>query len=191
MKVFGILLALAFAVAAWPASAVTFGQVLPEKSRIGFTFTEMGVPVQGGFSRFDARVRFDPARPALAATQIDIDLGSIDTGSKEGNDEVAGPKWFNLKAFPRASFVSTAVRSLGNGRYEATGKLTIKGHTRNVVVPFNFSSQGDLARLDGAISIRRADYGIGEGEWADFSTVANDVRIVFQIQAAAKPAAGK
>ncbi|MBS0465139.1 MAG: YceI family protein, partial [Proteobacteria bacterium] len=37
--------------------------------------------------------------------------------------------------------------------------------------------------------LKRGDYGIGEGMWADYGTVANEVQIKFRLVAAA--AAGK
>lgn len=191
MKRLSMLCGLILALAAGPAMAETFDQVQVDKSRIGFTFTEMGVPIQGGFSRFAAQLAFDPARPAAAHAAIDIDLASIDAGSQEANDEVPGKTWFDTKHFPKARFQSSAVRALGGNRYEALGTLTIKGRTRNVVAPFSYAKQGAVARFDGSLTIRRVDFAIGEGEWADFSVVANDVRIDFHIQAVAGAAAGK
>ena len=60
------------------------------------------------------------------------DRASIDTGSTEGDDEVAGKLLFNTKAFPTTRFASSSVRSLGGNRYEVAGQLTIKGRTQAV-----------------------------------------------------------
>jgi polyisoprenoid-binding protein YceI len=156
--------------------------VIADKSSLGFVFKQMGVPVDGRFRNFTARIRFDPATPAAAQAEIDLDLASIDAGSAEANDEVAGKGWFNTKAFPRARFVATGVKSLGGNRYEASGQLTIKGRTRDVVAPFTFAAQGNQGVFDGSFALKRADFAIGEGAWADFDTVANEVRIQFHLQ---------
>lgn len=185
------LIFVALALLSGAANAVVFNVVQPAASRLGFVVKEMGVPVAGGFSRFTAQMSFDPAKPATASAALDIDLSSIDAGSSDADEEALGPQWFNVKAYPKARFVSTSVRALGGNRYEAAGRLSIKGRTQTVSAPFTYVGQGNTARFDGALTIRRADFGIGEGEWADFGTVANEVQINFTIQAVAQPAARK
>ncbi len=64
--------------------------------------------------------------------------------------------------------------------------MTIKGRTQDVVVPATVTTQGNTAIFDGAFTIRRADFPIGEGSWAKFDIVANDVRIKFRIAANGK-----
>lgn len=162
------------------AAAVEFNAVLPEKSSIGFVSKQMGVPVEGKFGRFVSKIVFDPAKPAKATAQIEIDLASIDTGSTEANEEVKDKAWFNIREFPAAKFASSSVRALGGGRFEASGKMTIKGRTRDVVAPFSFREEGAVAMLEGSIPILRLQYGIGEGLWADTSTVADEVQVRFR-----------
>ncbi len=180
-------IALAFALAtALSAHAAEFTQVQADKSAINFTYKQMGVAVDGKFKRFSSQLAFDPARPASASASFDVELASVDTGAPEGDDEVAGKPWFNTKAFPTARFVSTGVKPLGGNKYEVTGQLSIKGKTQPVVVPATFTAQGKTAAFDGSFSIRRADFAIGEGSWAKFDIVANDVLIKFHITANSK-----
>lgn len=180
-------IALAFALAtAFAAQAAEFTQVQTDKSAINFTYKQMGVAVDGKFKRFSSQLAFDPARPASASASFDVDLASVDTGAPEGDDEVAGKPWFNTKAFPTARFVSTGVKPLGGNKYEVTGQLSIKGKTQAVVVPATFTAQGKSGVFDGSFSIRRADFAIGEGSWAKFDIVANDVLIKFHITANSK-----
>jgi polyisoprenoid-binding protein YceI len=174
----------ALAVAA-SAHAEEFNVVQADKSSVAFVFRQMNVPVDGRFRKFAAQLRFDPAKPATASAAIDIDLASIDAGSPEANDEVASKLWFNTKQFPSARFVASAIRPLGGNRYEAVGKLTIKGRTQDITAPFTFNGQGRAGIAEGALVIKRADFGIGEGVWADVGTVANEVQIKFRLQAEA------
>jgi polyisoprenoid-binding protein YceI len=169
------------------AQAEEFNTIRSDRSNVAFTFKQMGVPVDGRFAKFSAQLKFDPAKPAGASASIDIDLASIDAGSAEANDEVAGRQWFNTKAFPTARFVASAIRPLGGNRYEAAGKMTIKGRTQDVVAPFTFVAQGKTAAADGSFVLKRADYAIGEGAWADFGTIANEIQIKFHLQAEAAP----
>lgn len=174
-------------VAALPAHALAaeFNAVQPEQSRITFVSKQMGVPVDGGFKKFTAQIAFDPAKPETGHAQIDIDLASIDAGSTDADDEVKGKNWFDIAHFPTARFVSTAVRALGNGRYEARGQMTIKGRTREVVAPFTYRAEGSAAVLEGAIPIMRLQYGLGAGAWSDTATVADEVQVKFRFNIAA------
>ena len=163
--------------------AAEFNQVQPAKSSLNFSSRQMGVPVPGSFKKFNAQISFDPAKPTAASTTLEIDLASIDAGSKDANDEVVGKQWFNVKAYPTARFVSTGVKALGGNRYEAQGKLTIKGQTRDVTAPFTVTQNGSEAVFDGGFVFKRMDYAIGEGPWADVSAVANEIDIKFHVVA--------
>jgi polyisoprenoid-binding protein YceI len=167
-----------------PAQAAEYKTIDPAASRIGFTYTQMGVAVDGHFGSFDARLNFDPAKPQAAKTVLELRLASIDTGSAEADSEVRGKAWFDTAAHPVARFESTSVKALGGNRFEVHGTLSIKGRSREVVAPLAYAAQGDRAAFDGSFVLKRADFGIGEGEWADFGIVANDITVNFHIVAA-------
>lgn len=167
--------------------AIEFKQVQANESSVTFFYKQMGVPLDGKFSRFAAQLAFDPAKIAKAQARIDIDVASIDTGSTEANDEVVGKLWFNAKTYPVASFVSTGLKALGGNRYEATGNLSIKGRTLEVKAPVTFQATGNRGAFDGSFTIKRLDYAIGEGEWTDVGTVANEIQIKFHLVVNAVP----
>lgn len=162
-------------------SALEFKQVLANESTVTFGYKQMGVPLEGKFNKFDAQVIFDPAKVAKAQARIEINVASIDTGTAEANEEVVGKLWFNAKTFPTASFVSTGIKALGGNRYQATGKLTIKGKTLDVTTPVTFQANGNRGLFDGSFAIKRLDYAIGEGEWTDVSAVADEIQIKFHV----------
>lgn len=183
-------LAAATIVLATAAMAAELTQFSPEKSQITFVSKQMGVAVDGRFRKFDAKIAVDPAKPESGKAQLDIDLASIDTGSGDADAEVKGKSWFNTTAFPKATFVSSQVRALGNGRYEALGKLTIKGTTRDVSAPFTVKPEAGGAWFDGSFTLNRLQFKIGDGIWADTSTVADEVQIKFKIFVTADSAKG-
>jgi polyisoprenoid-binding protein YceI len=170
------------------AQAVEYNQVQTSQSALTFGYKQMGVPMEGKFNQFAAKISFDPAKLASADAHIDVTLASIDTGSSDADEEVVGKKWFNAKSYPLASFVSTGIKSLGGNRYQASGKLSIKGRTLDVSAPVTFQSDGNKALFDGSFNIKRLAYAIGEGEWTDVGTVADDVQIVFHLVVTATPA---
>jgi len=150
-----------------------------DKSAIAFVSKQMNVPVEGAFKKFTAQINIDPARPEAGRARIEIDLASIDAGSAEANDEVKGKNWFNTREFPKASFVSSAVKALGGGRFEAFGKMTIKGKTLESRAPFTLKQEKGVLILDGTFPLKRLDYGIGSGVWSDTSVVADEVQVKF------------
>lgn len=164
--------------------AVTAQTVLPERSEIRFVSKQMGVPVEGRFTRWQAQLRLDPRQPEAAQVEIRIDTRSLVFGAADTEAEAAKPAWFNSAQFPQAGFRSTAVKSLGGGRYEVAGALTIKGQTRAYQVPVSLSlgpapGQG---RASGGFTVKRMDFKLGEGEWSDLSVVANEVQVHFTLQ---------
>lgn len=165
------------------AHAVEYRTVLPKQSAISFEFRQMGVPVAGGFKRFTTQMSFDPAKPEAASARIEIDLASIDAGSVEADDESASKLWFNRSVYPKALFTSSQIRALGSNRYEMRGTLTLKGKSRDMIVPVTFSPGKNAASFDGAFILKRLEFGIGEGMWADVATVANEVQVKFRIAA--------
>ena len=154
----------------------------PAKSTVAATFKQMNVPVDAKFKKFAAQIDFDAAKPANSKASLDVDIASFDLGDPEYNQEITKKEWFNAAQFPKASFVSTAMTGDAS-KLNVTGKLTIKGKTADVSFPITVKKDGNAMVFDGALPIKRLAYNIGEGEWKDTSTVADDVIIKFHIVA--------
>jgi polyisoprenoid-binding protein YceI len=172
-----LLIAVALLVAA-PARAETVDY---RKSRIGFTFKQMNVPVEGSFSKFTAHIVVDMANPQAGKAEIEVDLGSIDTGSAEGDTEAKRKPWFNVESFPKAKFVSSSVKSTGPDRLQVSGTLAIKGRSRDVTVSVTMKREAGGTAFEGSFPLPRLQYAIGEGPWADTETVADEVQVRFRI----------
>lgn len=149
----------------------------PDKSDLAFTFKQMGVPVDGKFKKFDAQLDFDPKKPEAGHIAFTVDLGSVSLGDPSFDHELAGAPWFDTKRNGKATFVSSGIKATGTGKYDVAGKLTIKGSSRDIVVPITLA--GGVAT--GSVPIKRLDFKIGDGEWADTSVVANDVTVKFKL----------
>lgn len=176
------------------AAALTLGGVVPataatppaatliaNQSEVVFTTRQMGVPVEGRFGRVAAQVALDPRQPASGRVALTIDTASARFGTPELDAEVGKPTWLNAAGFPQASFQSTAIKALGNGRFEVAGKLAIKGQTRDIVVPVTLAQAGGTSTASGSFTIRRLDFRVGEGDWTDTSLLANDVQVRFKL----------
>lgn len=175
-----IFLFLMLAMSACPAW-VEAAPVLREGSRLVFTSRQMGVPIRGEFARFDADVRFDPKDAKSSGAAISIDVNSIDAGSDDATVEIKRRTWLDAAGHPKAEFKSSSLAQLGPGQYRVTGMMTIKGTAREVSAPFSAKKEKDNWLFEGKFVLKRLDFKIGEGAWADTDTVDNEVEVSFRL----------
>ena len=164
------------------AEAVEYNKVNARASTLSFTYEQMGSRAYGTFGKFKANIDFDTENPGAAHATLTIDLNSIDAGSSDANTELQKPAWFNTATYPVATFKSTSIKALGNNRYAITGKLSLRGLTREVSVPVLLKSESSIGIFDGELVLKRDDFKMGEGEWAD-SVVSNEINIRFRMVA--------
>ena len=163
-------------------SASAQQKLVPAQSEINFTVKQMGVPLDGNFSKFDAQIAFDSKKPEAGKIAFTIDLGIAAVGDADTTKELKKPEWFNQAKFPTATFSSTSIKSTGPGKLDVAGLLTIKGNAKPVVVPVTLTpGAAGVATAQGSFNIKRVDFKIGEGDWADVSIVANDVTVKFKL----------
>lgn len=155
------------------------------KSTLQFTFTQAGAQNQGKFTRFPTSFDFSPASPAGGHLEVAIEMGSLDTGDKERDDTLRTPDLFSVAKFPQARFSATQITKTAQG-FEALGKLTIRDVTREVRVPFSFRTAQEggatVGYMSGKTSIRRLDFGVGQGDWKATDQVGNEVGVSFALR---------
>lgn len=164
------------------AAAAPQAQLQATGSEIAFVTRQMGVPVEGKFGKFSAQIALDPKKPETGSVAFSIDTGSARFGSAETDREVPKAEWLNVAKFPQATFQSTAIKAAGAGRFEVAGKLSIKGNVRDVTVPVQVAQTGGASTATGSFTIKRLEFKVGEGDWADTSMVANDIQVRFKLQ---------
>jgi polyisoprenoid-binding protein YceI len=163
------------------APAATAQKLVLSQSTVGFVSRQMGVPVQGKFTRFDVQSNFDPKNLATSKVSLTIDLSSADIGNAETETELKKPGWFDSVKRPQAGFTSTAIKALGANKFEIDGQLSIKGNTQRVLIPVSLVQTGANTEATGVFQIKRIDFKIGEGDWNDVSIVANEVQVNFKL----------
>lgn len=154
------------------------------KSHIAATFTQSGVPVDAPFSKFSGRVVYDPANAAASSASIDVNMASLDIGDEAYNEEVRKPSWFDSARYPTGSFRSSSIAPNGANKFNATGKLTIKGRAVTLTVPVTVVSVGGATAFDGAFSLSRKAFAIGDPAWEDY--VDDKVTVKFRLVQAQK-----
>jgi len=156
-------------------------KLVPAQSDIAFVSKQMGVPVEGYFRKFDGQISFDPAKPATSKISFTVDTASATLGVRETDAELPKADWFNVPKFPQALFQSSSVKAMGGGKFEVAGKLSIKGVSADVVVPVALTQSGAVTTATGSFPIKRLTFKIGENEWSDTSTVADEVQVKFKL----------
>jgi polyisoprenoid-binding protein YceI len=152
-------------------------QVDPAHSTLTFTNSYQGIEYTGRFRRFDAMIEYDPNDLAHAKFDVTIDITSLDTQNSERDQAALGTAFFDTAKFPRAHFATSAFRKGADGRIVADGVLMLRGISKPVALTVSFKPHGDDAALDVVAQLKRLDFGIGAGQWADPSMIGDGVTV--------------
>lgn len=172
--------AFAFALAcAMPCFAAHWN--VEPSSRLGFSVVWSAEPLNGQFRQWKADIDFDPADLTHSHVVATIQTGSVVTDYPEGDEGLKGALGFAVDRFPTARFETTGFRQMPDGSYVADARLTIRGVTRPLQLPFKLSIQGDRAHVIGRTTVIRTDFGVGQGEWAAPQPVAHQVTVTLDL----------
>lgn len=167
-----------------PAPAATAWDVDPGQSRLTFHPLLAGGEFEGRFEQFEATIRFDRTDLAHSSLLVVVDLLAARTGEPERDAALQGQDFFLTSRWPQARFASTAIKALGGNRYQATGKLTLRDTTRDIRLALRFdppAAAGGVAKLTGSTTVKRLDFGVGQGDWRGTEWLADDVRVEFSL----------
>lgn len=162
------------ALVAMPALAADYVQA--PGSALAFGGMYEGEPFSGRFPGFDTRLSFDPQQPAAARLDVTIPLATATTANADYDGELRGTAFFDSAKFPQAHYRATGFRSLGGNQYAADGTLSLHGVDKPVTLTFTWTP-GAQPVLAGKATVRRLDFGVGGGDWADTSLIPNEIAI--------------
>ncbi len=179
-------LAIALLALALPcAAAAADYTVQPTASTLGFSGTFQGESFDGRFGQWTAAISYDAANLASSKFDVQVTLASVKTGDSDRDSALPGSDFFDTAKFPKAHFVTTGFHRNG-AQVIADGNLTLRGVTKPVSLTVTFKPQGSGATLDVSGTLKRLDFGVGGGEYADTSVIGADVKIDAHLQLAAK-----
>jgi polyisoprenoid-binding protein YceI len=155
-------------------------------NHLGFsTFT-------GRFTRYDAKLAFDPAKLADSSVNVTIDPKSISTDNAPAGflEELAGAQFLDTAKFPEMKFASRTVEDAGNGALRIRGELTLHGVTRPLVLEahYNGGSAGNPydphARVGFSAhgTFKRSDFGVSFGVPAPGTTFGVGDQVEVQLE---------
>ena len=152
-------------------------------SSIGFATAWGGQAIEGRFKDWDAEILFGPEALAKSKVRVSIVIGSATTGDPQRDQSLTGPDWFDAGPNPRAIFTADRFEKTGEDRYVAHGRLTLRGKTRPLDLPFKLKIDGDKARMSGVTTLDRTAFGVGQGEWQATDQIPANVKVSVQLTA--------
>ena len=159
---------------------------------IGFAFSR----IKGRFTNANGNIVYDTVDPSKSSITVVIESKSIDTGWPHRDEHLRTADFFDVERYPTIVFQSERLTQTASG-WRADGKLTMKGVTKEVSIPFRLlrpptrspESNWMLINAQGALKIARADFGILGGStynsWFDKArqaTMSDSVEVNLEIE---------
>lgn len=149
------------------AQAAETYQVDPVHSQVVFNVRHLGVgQVWGWFKKFDGRIVFDAADPSKSTVEFTVYPESVDSRDDKRDQHLRGPDFFNVKQFPKWTFRSRSVRTVGRDTWEVEGDLTLRGVTKPLQITVKKLGEGTdpwgnyRVGLSARFTVNRFDFGI-------------------------------
>ncbi|WP_201747326.1 YceI family protein [Glaciimonas sp. PCH181] len=149
-------------------SAAERYQIDPDHTFSSFEYNHWGLSTQR--NRFDTTSGFIELDQTAGTGQvmIEIDAGSINTGTELFNKTLRGSQFFDVEKYPKIRFTSNHLIFDGENLKQIEGDLTIKDITRTVTLEItNFNCRFMLlygkraCGANGFVEILRSDYHLG------------------------------
>lgn len=121
-----------------PQAAISADYLIDSKNAhafIQFKISHLGFSyILGRFNHFDGTFTYDEKDPAASKVRVTVDVSSVDTNNPERDKHLRGEKFFEVKKYPEAAFVSTSYEPTGKGTALLKGKFTLHGVSRPIVI---------------------------------------------------------
>ena len=161
-----------------------------DHSNVYFSIEHIYAKVQGRFAAIAATVHFDPANLKESRFDFEIKVDSIDTGIKQRDDHLRSADFFASSDHPLITFTSNAVTAAGEGVYQVAGTLTVKGKSRDLVLPLTFAGVQDhpatpgkqVAGFNGRLSVDRLALGVGDGKFHQMGLLGKEVEVLVTLE---------
>ena len=161
-----------------------------DHSNVYFSIEHIYAEVQGRFTAIAATVHFDPANLKESRFDFEIKVDSIDTGIKQRDDHLRSADFFASSDHPLITFTSNAVTAAGEGVYQVAGTLTVKGKSRDLVLPLTLAGVKDhpatpgkqVAGFNGRLSVDRLALGVGDGKFYKMGLLGKEVEVLVTLE---------
>jgi len=152
-------------------------------SALTFATSWSGTAVEGRFDTWTADILFSPDALDRSKVTVTIDMSSARTGDTQRDATLPTSDWFDTANHPKAVFTATRFEKKGADRYVAHGKLSLRGASKPLDLPFKLTIAADKARMSGDAGVDRIAFGIGQGEFAATDQIPAKVAVHVQLTA--------
>lgn len=169
---------------AWLASAAAAADAWQANQNSGtlrFIATQAGARFSGHFGDFQVRFDFNPADPASARLDVTIATQSADTADADRDEVLRSQDFFWVARFPQAVYHAEGLQREGKA-WVASGTLTLRGVTQPVAVRFELRPRRGSFTMRGGATMRRLEFGVGQGEWTSTTWVGDPVEVAFDLK---------
>ncbi len=123
--------------------------------------------VRGSFDKIEGSLHLNTQDITKSHLEAVLEVASVNTGIADRDGHLKSPDFFDVENFPRITFQSTAIKSVGNDALELHGDLTIRDVTKNVILQVEGPSAemkdpwgNTKIALSGTTKINRKDFGL-------------------------------
>jgi polyisoprenoid-binding protein YceI len=170
----------AAAPAATKPAAARYTQA-PGTGTLTFSFEQAGAESKGSFRQFATELTLNPANPTAGSLKVTVQVGSLDTQDKDRDEALRGADLFDTQSHPTAQYLATGFAKRADGGLEAVGKLTLRGVTRDLRLPLSIKPTANGVELSGDLTLKRLDFGVGQGEWKSTEWVGDEVKLHYVV----------
>jgi polyisoprenoid-binding protein YceI len=146
-----------------------------------FSFSQAGATNTGSFKSFSTELNYDAKNLAASSLRVTVQIGSLATQDQERDDTLKSADLFDAQKFPTAQYTANSLAKTASGGIEAVGKLTLRGVTRDLRLPLTIRPGANGVELSGEVTLKRLDFGVGQGDWKSTETVGDAVKLQYKV----------
>jgi polyisoprenoid-binding protein YceI len=149
-------------------------------SSVTFVIKNAGIKVDGKLEGLQATINFDSQNLTTSSIEASVETQTINTDNKSRDGHLRKEDYFDVAKFPKMTIKSMSFTKDGNNgnSYKGKFKLTIKGVTKDVEIPFSYTENGNAATFKGSFTINRLDYKVGGNSWVMADNVIISLNIL-------------
>ena len=171
--------------------ATTKWAIDPTHSEIGFKVKHMMFTnVSGQFDNYEGSITTVNDTFENANIEFSGDINSVNTGNADRDTHLKSADFFDGENHPKLTFKSTSFKKIDDNNYELTGDLNIRGISKSVKFPVEFSGMmtdpwgNTKVGLNISGKINRKDWGLNWNAALETGgvLVSEEVRLDIELQ---------
>ena len=132
-----------------------------DSTRIVFHISNAGLDVEGTITGIEGDIKFSKNKLNKSLFSATAKSETIQTGIKLRDKHLKKVDYFYTEKYPTIKITSKQITKSKDG-FESVCTITIKGVTRDIIIPFTFNQNNQQAEFKGSCSLNRLDFGLGE-----------------------------